>query len=164
MRVDGLTDSVSRAHYGYRAVGLLEQGGRLLLQRDRSDRLWALPGGGVELGESAETALRREFIEELGLPIRSARPVALIENEFVWGGERRSQLELYFAVRADATLLGPDGGGWAVPSREPHLEFRFFTPDQCARLDIRPSAARRLLFAGDAEFVYAGRPGTCEPR
>lgn len=50
--------------------------GRVLLLR-RSDSvdkpgLWAFPGGGIEVGETAEEAARRELSEEIGLSIENA--------------------------------------------------------------------------------------------
>ncbi|MCH6267238.1 NUDIX hydrolase [Neobacillus citreus] len=49
-------------------VGALDNQGRLLLQK-RSNRMWGLPGGLLELGESAEEAARREVFEETGVEI-----------------------------------------------------------------------------------------------
>ncbi|OLC55627.1 MAG: hypothetical protein AUH85_08800 [Chloroflexi bacterium 13_1_40CM_4_68_4] len=40
---------------------------------------WLLPGGGVDDGESLETALRREMREETGCELDSLRPVATYE-------------------------------------------------------------------------------------
>ncbi|WP_399555390.1 NUDIX domain-containing protein [uncultured Streptococcus sp.] len=41
--------------------GILHNSGKILLQR-RADRgTWGLPGGAIELGESAAEALMREF-------------------------------------------------------------------------------------------------------
>jgi len=50
---------------------VLDPSDRILLDRWRSSDcgadVWAAPGGGIELGESHEQALRRELAEELGL-------------------------------------------------------------------------------------------------
>jgi len=52
------------------ACALIIKDGKVLLQK-RSDALdeWAIPGGGLEIGEDAETCLRREIFEEMGLEI-----------------------------------------------------------------------------------------------
>jgi 8-oxo-dGTP pyrophosphatase MutT (NUDIX family) len=52
-------------------VLLIDPAGRLLLIKvvafDGGDPVWFLPGGGLEPGESAEVAARREVAEETGL-------------------------------------------------------------------------------------------------
>lgn len=60
---------------------LIENDGAYLLCKMPADRgvfpgQWALPGGGMETGETMEAALRREIREELGAGLRivQARP------------------------------------------------------------------------------------------
>ena len=60
-----------------RAVSFNSNGDSILLIRRRDDSRWALPSGGIELGESVETALAREFMEETGLPISSSVLIAI---------------------------------------------------------------------------------------
>ncbi len=55
-----------------RAVTFDEAGDSILLIRRRDDSRWALPAGGIELGESINAALVREFTEETGLLVSSA--------------------------------------------------------------------------------------------
>ncbi|WHO71028.1 NUDIX hydrolase [Rhizobium sp. BT03] len=54
------------------AIGALIGNGSVLLARRSSERRthpdrWSLPGGHVEAGEDAETAMRRELLEEIGV-------------------------------------------------------------------------------------------------
>ncbi|MDK4736140.1 NUDIX domain-containing protein [Rhizobium sp. CNPSo 3490] len=54
------------------AMGALNRNGMLLLARRNSERRiypgrWSLPGGHIEDGEDAETAMRRELMEEIGI-------------------------------------------------------------------------------------------------
>ncbi|WP_320068653.1 NUDIX hydrolase [Micromonospora sp. RTGN7] len=44
--------------------------GHVLLQRRSDDGCWGLPGGAMELGESAEEAAVREVAEETGLQVQ----------------------------------------------------------------------------------------------
>ena len=61
---------------GVRAI-ILGDEGDLLLQRRSDTSLWGLPGGSVELGESALEALKREVAEETDLTVLQAEPMAL---------------------------------------------------------------------------------------
>ena len=49
-------------------VGVIDAHGKILLQK-RPEGIWGLPGGLLELEESAEEAARREVLEETGVEI-----------------------------------------------------------------------------------------------
>ena len=49
--------------------GILSQSGKILLQKRADKGTWGLPGGAIELGESAVEALVREFYEETGVKV-----------------------------------------------------------------------------------------------
>ncbi|HEY3296166.1 MAG TPA: NUDIX hydrolase [bacterium] len=54
-------------------VVLIREGHVLLIHRKNPPEGWALPGGFVDYGESAETAAARELMEETGLKATSLR-------------------------------------------------------------------------------------------
>jgi len=58
------------------AAALVDADGRILVQQRAAGRamagLWEFPGGKIERGESAETALVRELKEELGISTETA--------------------------------------------------------------------------------------------
>jgi ADP-ribose pyrophosphatase YjhB (NUDIX family) len=86
-----------------------DEHGRVLLDRThhagKAPFYW-LPGGGVEPGEIAEEALRRELIEEASLVIAVERLLYVSENLFVESGDYRHEVILYFLARAGETLPG----------------------------------------------------------
>ncbi len=50
--------------------GVFVHEGKVLLVHHRDDIYWDIPGGGVELAESLEEALRREGLEEAGCELQ----------------------------------------------------------------------------------------------
>ncbi|MEM1194546.1 MAG: NUDIX domain-containing protein [Pseudomonadota bacterium] len=53
----------------------------LLLRHSYGPQEWALPGGGIGAGESAEVAARREVQEELGLRLPTLEALGVCEEE-----------------------------------------------------------------------------------
>ena len=49
---------------------------KVLLIKRRDVPVWVIPGGGIDVGESPESAMRREFLEETGLTVIIKRQVA----------------------------------------------------------------------------------------
>ena len=88
-----------------RVCGICIKDERLLLVHHKgltsSGSLWAPPGGGMEYGEDAKTALKREFLEETGLEI--------IVGDFLFVHEYLDKplhgIELFFEVKIVAGTL-----------------------------------------------------------
>ncbi|MFT4636431.1 MAG: 8-oxo-dGTP diphosphatase [Chitinophagales bacterium] len=69
------------------AVGVVydKQGRVLVGQRIVEDlyfKKWEFPGGKLELGETVEQALIREFLEETSIRIAASKPLMLVEHDY----------------------------------------------------------------------------------
>ena len=71
--------------YGYATPkvdvrGGVFQGDRVLLVRERSDGLWTLPGGWVDVNDAPSQAVEREIHEESGYQARAVKLAALVDK------------------------------------------------------------------------------------
>lgn len=126
--------------------------GRILLVRRRDNDLWALPGGGMDLGESIEQAAVREVQEETGLHVEVTGLVGVYSNPnhvvAYDDGEVRQQFSLCFSTR----LLG---GELAIDSES--TDIAWTPPDQLDTLHIHPSMRMRIEhYLQDRPAPYLG--------
>lgn len=84
-------------------LGLMRRpDGKVLLERasDRStgQEFYRALGGGIEFGETAVTALAREFREELGIDIDKGARLAVFENIFTYEGKPGHEIVFIHAI------------------------------------------------------------------
>lgn len=68
MNIDPRLNEIDDCLYRVAARVLVTQKDKILLVREADDDWWALPGGGIDHGESIESTVTREVEEELGVP------------------------------------------------------------------------------------------------
>ncbi len=101
----------------------------LLVKRGRapSKDYWAFPGGKVEAGESLQSAVERELLEETQLSARNYRVVRMLRLDGEWGC---FDLHIFSATKLGDTvaIAGDDAAdlGW-------------FTIGQMAGIQVTPS-------------------------
>jgi ADP-ribose pyrophosphatase YjhB (NUDIX family) len=113
-----------------------------------SDRLWCAPGGGVDLHQPLESALRREVHEETGLAVTVGQPCLV--NEFHDPTGDFHQVDIYF--RCSLTGGDPDGD-WTDPEGVV-THRRWVTRDQMARMRVKPDSLAPVAWRDPGAPTY----------
>lgn len=133
------------------SAAVLDDAGRLLLQRRVDNGLWSMPGGAMEMTESLPEAAVREVREETGYEVEvtglvgtytDARHVIAYSD-----GEVRRQFNVCFR----ATVVG---GALSV-SDESH-EVRWFVPSELADAPMHHTQRLRVEHALRQSEPYPG--------
>jgi 8-oxo-dGTP pyrophosphatase MutT (NUDIX family) len=121
-------------------VAVRDDSGRLLLIHKVDNDLWALPGGGMDLGESIADAAVREAAEETGLTVELTGLVGIYTDPghvmAYDDGEVRQEFSVCFHARVVEGEAREDGSETKA--------VRWVKPDAVADLNIHPSMRRRI--------------------
>ena len=131
------------------AVVLRDAQGRIMLEKRADCRMWGVPGGRVEPGESIADAARREILEETGLDIRVTRLLGVYSGP----GDRILSFPDNVVHVIDVLVEAEVLSGTLVLSAESEA-MEFFSLSALPRESAIIPPARRLL-----ADVVSGRTG-----
>jgi 8-oxo-dGTP pyrophosphatase MutT (NUDIX family) len=118
--------------------------GRVLLVRRADDGYWELPGGRVEVGESASVAVIREVAEEAGVTIKITGVTGVYSDPgHVLVYPHDEGVYQQFAVCFHAVTPVCD----AQPDQDETSAAAWFDPEQTTQLLMRPAMRQRLTDA-----------------
>lgn len=131
------------------AVAVVQPDGLLLVRHQKGGRsYWLLPGGGVEYGEPAREAARREMVEETGLEVQVGS--LLLVSETVAPDGSRHLIHLVFQ--------GRQTGGALCLGEDPRVvEVRYVPLAEVPDLVLHPPFADQLLAALDGGLADEDR-------
>lgn len=126
---------------------VIQNNGKFLLCKMASDRgvfpgQWALPGGGMEPGETMETALRREIMEELGeeLNITDIRPWAFRDDTRTKTYQDGTTEEIYMIY----LIFDCISANRKITFNEEFQEITWVSPEKLKDMDL--NEATRITF------------------
>ena len=111
--------------FNYRVCAMMISDGKILAMRDDGSPYYYLPGGRVEIGETAENAVIREVKEELGVSPKIIRPLWLNQSFFTWNVDNQHYHELYIYFLLDVSNTNLLSKGDTFTTIEGHLTHSF---------------------------------------
>ncbi len=131
-----------------RTAGILIHENRILVMKQNSNPFWVLPGGTLELGESLEACLIREFKEEVELNVTCGKMVSVsdfLDPEPLKEGQspeslRRHVIDFLFPV---AYQTGPLT--WEAPYPENIQDIQWLTKEAFEAQELRPPFFKTLI-------------------
>jgi len=122
---------------------VLREGLVLLVRRGVAPArgLWAIPGGGLRLGETLQEGAEREIFEETGIVIRAGAPVFTCDS-FERDGEGRIRFH-YVIVDMIADYVSGD-----VKAADDALDARWFSPAEIRNLSATKTTLKLLRQIG----------------
>ncbi|MFD9413526.1 NUDIX hydrolase [Streptomyces goshikiensis] len=118
---------------------VVDEGGRVLLQRRTDNGMWALPGGRMDLGESIGECAVRETFEETGVTVEITGIVGTYTNPghvFAYSdGEVRQEFSICLLAR-------PTGG--TLRTSDESFEVAWFAQEAIDDLPMVPSIRKRI--------------------
>lgn len=135
-----ITFKTEEGNFNYRVCGVIVHNNQLLAMRDKRSPYYYLPGGRVELHETAEEAVLRELKEELDIDAAIIRPLWLNQGFFVEDvtKERYHELCLYFLIDISSTDLLNRGRQFTCVDGRLLLEHEWLPFDQLENTYLYP--------------------------
>lgn len=83
-------------------LGIAKHGNKLLVSEGYDSKkdyyFYRCIGGGIEFQETSDVALKREFMEELGIEISIKKFLGISENIFTFNGKKGHELILFYEI------------------------------------------------------------------
>lgn len=138
-KIDPRLNDIDDCLYRVAVRVVIAQNNRVLLVKEADDDWWALPGGGVDHGETIESTLVREVEEELGVPAKDISSDFKIVHYNVGNVVNAvPRMNLFFKTTVPEASL----------NKTDHVAaWEWFTKDKFLTADMHPSYDKDVLAA-----------------
>jgi ADP-ribose pyrophosphatase YjhB (NUDIX family) len=114
--------------------------GEILVHRRTDNDLWALPGGGMELGESISDTIIREVFEETGLHVLPTHIVAVYSDPKHVFSYTDGEVRQEFSVCVACNITGGE-----LRISDESRALRFVAPENIEHLSMHPRIRARVI-------------------
>lgn len=124
-----------------RVAGIVISDGQLLVQKPTDDpgSCYAFIGGELELSDTFESRIKKEFEEETNAIVTKTEYLFVVENRFRVNGKAIHIIEHYLLVEIDRH---------DIQSLEPHLSQHWIPLQRLRDVNLRPHVVRNVIESG----------------
>jgi 8-oxo-dGTP pyrophosphatase MutT (NUDIX family) len=139
---------VEDTKFNYRVCAMILSDGKILAMHDERSPYFYLPGGRVQMGETAEHAVLREVEEELGVTPQIVRPLWLNQAFFKEDvdGLKYHELCIYFLMDVSNTDLFSKGKKFTLQEGHHKHDFEWLTFEQLKDEYFYPIFLKEAIF------------------
>lgn len=127
----------------FRCAAVIIRDDKILLQRDQEE--YALAGGQVQMGETGEEAVVREFIEEMGARVRCTRLLWTEECFWKWNGKLAHTINFYYLAEFCDGADFADDGQFHPQRDNSRVEIGWVPIDQLNKLTVYPEFLKQSI-------------------
>jgi 8-oxo-dGTP pyrophosphatase MutT (NUDIX family) len=119
-----------------RSAGILIENDQVLVHKLLNDDYWTLPGGRIDINETTEEAVVREFDEELGALIETERLIYVVEGFFTNANKQFHELSFIYKVRD----INQNISQFDFETREglKHYKFKWINLNELSTINLQP--------------------------
>lgn len=144
MELDDINIEISNNIFTCRVAALIENKGRVLVQKRVNDKVWALPGGKLRILEKTEDGIRREIGEELGCDLFNLKLLSVSENFFEMKGKKAHQYIFTYEGNLDTNKYD-DLEEFESIEIGKNVIYRWIEIDKLDEFEIRPDNIKEQL-------------------
>lgn len=117
---------------------LILKGNQILLTKGVGSKFTFLPGGHIEVGESAKKSLKRELQEEMGIEVKVGKYLGALEHFFSLTDRFQQEINHVF-------LVDLSNGNKKIESKENHLNFIWIDVNKLEKNNLMPLPLQKLI-------------------
>lgn len=130
--------------FNCRVVGVCIKENKIFLSKLKDDKYWTFVGGKVAFGESTDTAVIREYQEEVGVTLQVDHLAAVIENFFEMNKQVWHQYIFFYLLRDNNEVLNFFDGNREIADHKEAI-YQWFNLSELQNMSIKPNCAFKIL-------------------
>ena len=146
MKNEDIRLMIGDVKFSARAVSVIEYDGKILFQKGRNDKNWALPGGAIATLEAGREVVLRELEEETGEKnAKVIRPIWFAEYFFEFHEKINHQYILGYLVSIPENSILTKQEEFEGIETEKHIIYKWIPNEDIKKMPIKPDYLKEKL-------------------